>query len=59
MISYSLLLQQIVLSSDFVPGIILALEDTAVNPPDPSPCERATDTVLCVCGDGGGNKNKQ
>lgn len=56
-ISYSLLIQRIVLSSDYVPGIILATEDTAVNSPGPSLCQHVTYTVLCLCRDGGRNIN--
>ena len=56
MITSSLpLIQQIVLSAEYVSGVILGTEDTAVNPPDQSSCQPATYTVWGVCRDDGGN----
>lgn len=56
MITSSLpLIQQIVLSADYVSGVILGTEDTAVNPRDQSSCQPATYTVWGVCRDDGGH----
>lgn len=56
-ISYFLLIQGIVLSSDYGPDIVLATEDMAVNSPGPSLCQCVTYTILCLCRDGGRNIN--